>query len=440
MAAWAAVVKKGLTKAGKVVGEKALSKATELTKRFQWRPFVLPLLTMIVLLPTLVIFFFVQVLYNQFVNEAEASGTSGTSTVMGTKGISDKVLMWKDEMMTAMAKPKPECAGQADCGPMFTPDEIQMLIPYILALTMAESGGDVPNGDIMQSSESMCNGQMGCITDPITSIKYGIEHFYKVWKKVKDKAEATKNTQVNTFDNIIKLTLQSYNMGGGFTDYAFANGAIFSEKMAADFSDKMVAKLGWSTSCSWRSPHCYGNHKYVEKVFEFLDFSTQPGGQQVVQDGDLPTLKSAKSNFSDESQSVVDPTGTGGRVTPRLAAMYKGVKDNNLFHNDVSCWGDRTWGEHPKGRACDFMFRFGENSNSSSELAEAEKMITYLLQNQEKFGIYYIIWQNKIWSTKDPTRWRPYEFKNDSTDCTKPGSGQQYNTLCHNDHVHVSVY
>ncbi|WP_052807338.1 lysozyme family protein [Risungbinella massiliensis] len=435
MAAWAAVVKKGLTKAGKAVGQKALSKATEATKRFQWRPFVLPLLTMIVLIPALVIFFFVQVLYNQFVNDAEASATSGTSSVIGTKGINEAVLKWKDEMMAAMAKPKPECAGKSDCGPMFTPDEIQQLIPYILALTMAESGGNVPNGDIMQSSESMCGGKMGCITDPITSIKYGIEHFYKVWIEVKDRAAKTNNSQVNNFDNIIKITLQSYNFGSGFTGFAFANGAIYSEELAKKFALKHATR----SDCGWRSPYCYGNFKYVEKVFEFLDFSSS-GSQQVVQNGNLPTLQSAKSNFSPEGQSVIDPTGTGGNVTPRLAAMYNGVKSNNLFNHSVSCWGNRTWGEHPKGRACDFMFRFGENSNSSSELAEAQKMITYLLQNQEKFGIYYIIWQNKIWSTKDPTRWRQYEFKSGSVDCTKPGSGQQYNTLCHNDHIHVSVY
>ncbi|WP_261982938.1 bifunctional lytic transglycosylase/C40 family peptidase [Listeria booriae] len=128
----------------------------------------------------------------------------------------------------------------------------------IMALSMQESGGRVL--DVMQSSESI-GLPPNSILDPERSIDVGIQHFKNVFQKA---------------HGDIKLTLQSYNYGGGFIDYVLARGGAYTKELALSFSSYEASKLGWQS---------YGDPSYVDHVMRYLKATPSSGG--VVASGDF---------------------------------------------------------------------------------------------------------------------------------------------------------
>lgn len=366
------------------------------------------------------------------------SDTDGTITGKHKK-ISDNILKFEDAIIAEMAKPLEEkCInGKCDKVPRFTPAEIKRLIPYILALTQQESGGEVygknVDGDIMQSSESMCNGKKRCIKDPYTSIHYGIKHFYNVWKDVKNRAQNSSNPNVKSFDNMIQIALQSYNFGSGFINYVFQHGGLFSQFIAYKFALDHATE----TICGWRTPACYGDYMYVKHVLQFVDF------RQVSfkRSSGPPVIARADTKFEPELQKQADPTGTGGLVTPRTERMVNDVIKNKKFTKKsgkryITCYDHRSSVENQQGRACDFTFRPGEKL-TEQEIKYGDKLVEYLLQNQKNLGIASIIWQNKIWKAENPSQWEVYSGRDV---CKNPTDEPSFNTACYMDRVHVIVY
>lgn len=129
----------------------------------------------------------------------------------------------------------------------------------ILAMIAQESGGNPDVVDIMQASESMCGGQMGCIDSTQESIHHGVSYFKEVLEKA---------------NNDVLLTLQSYNFGIGFIDYANEhNDGKYSKETAIEFSRKMFEESGSDTetyTCLRAGASelnaCYGDIQYVEAV------------------------------------------------------------------------------------------------------------------------------------------------------------------------------
>lgn len=142
----------------------------------------------------------------------------------------------------------------------------------LLALMMQESGG--LGSDPMQASESKC-GYIGCITSPEESIQYGVKHFLSVLEKAK---------------NDIKLTLQSYNFGGGFIDYVMGKGGSYTKELAVSFSQMMFQKLGHTGIYKCHRPSaielnaCYGDIEYVDAVLKYLP-SAMLGDSQELANG-----------------------------------------------------------------------------------------------------------------------------------------------------------
>lgn len=120
---------------------------------------------------------------------------------------------------------------------------IEEYVPILLALTQQESSGILP--DVMQSSESR-GLPRNTITDPVVSIQAGVEHF----KKVLTKAHGD-----------INLTLQSYNFGGGFIDFANERHVGYSFELAVEFSTIKAKEKGWRR---------YGDVKYVQHVMQYV--------------------------------------------------------------------------------------------------------------------------------------------------------------------------
>lgn len=141
----------------------------------------------------------------------------------------------------------------------------------LLALMMQESGGR--GNDPMQASESKC-GYIGCITSPQESIEYGVKHFLSVMAQAK---------------NDVKLTLQSYNFGGGFINYVLENGGSYTKELAISFSQMMYQKLAHTGIYKCHRPFaiqhsaCYGDIEYVDAVLKYLPSAVGGSSQQLAE-------------------------------------------------------------------------------------------------------------------------------------------------------------
>jgi hypothetical protein len=132
-----------------------------------------------------------------------------------------------------------------------------------------------------------------------------------------------------------------------------------------------------------------------------------------------------------EQANVPDPSGTGGQVTPRLAALYRALDDRGSTRG-ASCVGNRPDNpnsDHPHGRACDIPI----NPNDPADVARGWDIAHWLTTHQPTYGIRYIIWQGRIWTATQPV-WETYESS--AYDCPNPANI----TGCHLDHLHISVY
>ncbi len=133
-----------------------------------------------------------------------------------------------------------------------------------------------------------------------------------------------------------------------------------------------------------------------------------------------------------ETASISDPTGTGGLITPRMAAWVS-QSQAALGKLSMSCWDAHLWNptsDHPKGRACD-LFVGTDARRSPSARAAGDRIANWAIQTAGTTGLHYVIWYGKIWSARTG-QWKPYNGGG-VYDTASPTGG-------HYDHVHVSMY
>ena len=97
------------------------------------------------------------------------------------------------------------------------------------------------------------------------------------------------------------------------------------------------------------------------------------------------------------------------------------------FTRFTSCWRSATWGEHPKGRACDFSVTtsgFGGVA-AGADKAYGTKLAVWAVANADALGLMYVIWFRQIWTPS--LGWHAYNAYG-----TDPSAE-------HENHVHTSV-
>jgi hypothetical protein len=147
-------------------------------------------------------------------------------------------------------------------------------------------------------------------------------------------------------------------------------------------------------------------------------------------DANSPAAKAAPRNsdgsWPKESCSVNDPSEGNGCITPRTLNAYQQARAAG-FKRYTACFSQRSSGEHPKGRACDFSAASGgfENVNASGgDRRYGDNLAAYLVKNASRLGVLYVIWYRQIWHPGGG--WSSYS-----------GSGGPNAT--HTNHVHLSV-
>jgi hypothetical protein len=137
-----------------------------------------------------------------------------------------------------------------------------------------------------------------------------------------------------------------------------------------------------------------------------------------------PAPRNSDGSWPRESCSIDDPT-SGGCLTPRMNhARLQSIAAG--FTRYTACFRSASYGEHGKGRACDFSASrttFGGEA-TGDERDYGNRLAAYFVANADRLAVLYVIWFRQIWMPG--TGWRSYS-----------GSGSP--SAAHTNHVHLSV-
>lgn len=117
-------------------------------------------------------------------------------------------------------------------------------------------------------------------------------------------------------------------------------------------------------------------------------------------------------------------------ITPRMRLVRQLVAQRFGPHFGIGCYrsdgGIAGGGEHPLGRACDFMLSTGGGMPSAAETARGHQIAAWAIKNAQRLGIMYIIFRQRIWHVRTGA-WRTMSDRGGTT-------------ANHFDHPHISVY
>jgi hypothetical protein len=118
----------------------------------------------------------------------------------------------------------------------------------------------------------------------------------------------------------------------------------------------------------------------------------------------------------------------GDNITPRMRQVKDEIDRRFGPFIAIGCYRPGTDGEHPLGRACDFMLSSGGVMPVAANVQLGYQVATWAQANASRLGIMYIIYRQRIWDIRIPSAgW-----------VLMPDRGGI--TANHFDHVHISVF
>ncbi|MFF3668837.1 coiled-coil domain-containing protein [Microtetraspora malaysiensis] len=118
--------------------------------------------------------------------------------------------------------------------------------------------------------------------------------------------------------------------------------------------------------------------------------------------------------------------GSSSGLTQRLITLRAEVMQTFPMPFSVGCLRVGDPGEHGKGRACDFMMSGGGRMPDAVAKVRGDALAKWCIDNADKYGIMYIIWQQRFYDMRTGAGWRMMSDRGGIT-------------ANHYDHVHVSV-
>ncbi|MEV0616974.1 hypothetical protein AB0I81_26890 [Nonomuraea sp. NPDC050404] len=125
---------------------------------------------------------------------------------------------------------------------------------------------------------------------------------------------------------------------------------------------------------------------------------------------------------SDGSWAPELPSGSDN-ITSRTRLMKAQVEKNFQLPSSVGCFRAGASGEHPLGRACDFMMSTGGSMPGAENMALGDRIADWAIKNKDKLGVKYVIWKQRI---NQGSGWRGMTDRGSITEN-------------HFDHVHISM-
>jgi hypothetical protein len=146
--------------------------------------------------------------------------------------------------------------------------------------------------------------------------------------------------------------------------------------------------------------------------------------RQMVQSlaGQQQRVKHLLAQFHPESPVI------GDSITPRMRGVRDEVDRRFGPFSAIGCYRPEATGEHPLGRACDFMLSTGGVMPTAANVQLGYAIAHWAQANAAKLGIMYIIYRQHIWDIRMASAgW-----------VMMPDRGSI--TANHYDHVHISVF
>lgn len=126
---------------------------------------------------------------------------------------------------------------------------------------------------------------------------------------------------------------------------------------------------------------------------------------------------------SDGSWAPELPTGSDN-ITARMRVIRGLIQKDFALPYEVGCFRSGGGGEHPLGRACDFMMSTGGTMPSADHQTLGDRIAAWALENKDKLGVKYVIWKQRI---NQGSGWSSMSDRGSITEN-------------HFDHVHISMF
>lgn len=199
-------------------------------------------------------------------------------------------------------------------------------VDLCLAMIEQESGGNPP--DVMQTEQSYYNTNPP-IDTPEESIDCGTHELADCLRKAKCK---------NPSDiSGISLALQGYNFGNGYIDWALKNYKGYTKENAVIFSQKMCAKLGYSS---------YGDVEYVPHVLRYYVANPETAITNKSAKSILAELKENNTASADVWAVIEKGASLIGSVQYSMEKRQGDGRDNPEF---LDCSSFAAWSFHKAG-------------------------------------------------------------------------------------------
>jgi hypothetical protein len=208
---------------------------------------------------------------------------------------------------------------------------------------------------------------------------------------------------------------------------------------AGEFYAKLVAVDGWHTMPLTEAAQAVQRSAYPDAYAKWEDDAVALVQEQAGAGGDVvdlgcfsmalgtaePAPRNADGSWPEEGCAIrPDPTTGTGCVTPRLLHLIQQATAAGF--PKPGCYRVDDHGEHPKGRACDWMMTSGGEA-SGAQKAHGDAMAVWAAANADRLGIQYVIWFRMIWTRAES--WHAYN---------NPWGGDDPSGW-HTNHVHISV-
>ncbi|MQA87444.1 MAG: hypothetical protein GEV03_23175 [Streptosporangiales bacterium] len=118
---------------------------------------------------------------------------------------------------------------------------------------------------------------------------------------------------------------------------------------------------------------------------------------------------------------------SGDSITPRMQTVRDEIDRRFGPFVTIGCWRAGVGGEHPLGRACDFMLSTGGAMPSAENVELGWAIANWARANADRLGIMYIIYRQQIWDIRSGGGWEMMEDRGSIT-------------ANHYDHPHISVF
>ena len=138
--------------------------------------------------------------------------------------------------------------------------------------------------------------------------------------------------------------------------------------------------------------------------------------------GQQQRIKHLLAQFQPQSPTM------GDDITPRMRDVRDEIDRRFGPFSAIGCYRPGSDGEHPLGRACDFMLSSGGVLPAASSIQLGYSIAAWAQANASRLGIMYIIYRQRIWDVRMASSgWVPMEDRGSIT-------------ANHYDHVHISVF